>query len=68
MVSCGACFLEKLPENIQLDWEAIFSVDCGDFVERIMPLLPLGVCSISGDVPAVDAVITTFRGMIQALL
>ena len=69
MLCCGLDFAEPLPLNMQLDWEAIFSPNCSDFVDRIAPLLPLKVAVTGIDcVPSVEEKIQTFRDMIQALL
>ena len=69
MLCCGLDFAEPLPLNMQLDWEAIFSPNCSDFVDRIAPLLPFKVAVTGIDcVPSVEDKVQTFRDMVQALL
>ena len=92
MLSCNLRFKNPLPKDIQLDWEAIFSTDSNDFVNRMLPLLPIsknnydsknndnlkndgygsgvggGVCVDIDQTPKVEDVISTYRGMIEALL
>jgi hypothetical protein len=69
MLSCGMSFAEPLPANMQLDWEALFSESCEEFVNRMVPLLPIVKAPTGIDLaPSVDDHILTFRDMIQALL
>ena len=69
MLSCGMSFAEPLPHNMQLDWEALFSENCEEFVNRMVPLLPIVKAPKGVDqAPSVDDHIQTFRDMIQALL
>ena len=69
MLSCGMSFAEPLPANMQLDWEALFSESCEEFVDRMVPLLPIVKAPSGIDLaPSVDDHILTFRDMIQALL
>lgn len=69
MLSCGMSFAEPLPANMQMDWEALFSESCEEFVNRMIPLLPVVKVHLGIDlVPSVDDHIQTFRDMIQALL
>ena len=68
MLACGYTFSEPLPHEIQMDWESIFAVSCEEFVDRMVPLLPvMRKCGEEEDV-AVEDQVMTIRDMLHSLL
>jgi hypothetical protein len=71
MISFGYVFSEPLPLNKQLDWEAIFSINSTEFIDNILPLLPLVKSSIHGSKEFKNSIVQndigTLRHMIHAL-
>jgi hypothetical protein len=68
MLACGYTFSEPLPQDIQMDWESIFSVSCGEFVDRMLPLLPIMRNCVEEEGIAVDRHVLTIRDMLHSLL
>jgi hypothetical protein len=64
-------FSEPLPLNKQLDWEAIFSLNSTEFIDNILPLLPLIKSSIHTSREFKESIvqndISTLRHMIHAM-
>ena len=80
MLACGYSFSEPLPHGIQLDWESMFAESCEDFVDRMVPLLPVmrkccegggggvGEGEGEGEEVAVEDHVLTMRDMLHSLL
>ncbi len=68
--SCGYIVSSSLPPKIQLDWEAIFAVDCAEFIATTKSYISIKVNEKSSDLGkhSVNDAVPTLRSMIQYLL
>lgn len=68
--SCGYIISSPLPPKIQLDWEAIFAVDCAEFIATTKSYISIKANENIGELGkhSVNDAVPTLRSMIQYLL
>ena len=69
LLSCGLTFTgeQLLPENKQLDWEAIFAPDVKSFVSAVMPWFRVCASNVGVEDLQVSTVVPNLRAMISVL-